>query len=184
MLNVNDTALVLVDVQGNLAQRMHQKESLFNNLKTLIKGAQALDIPILWMEQNPKALGGTIPELAELLSGDPIVDHQPISKICFSCAQSDSFMQALKVTGRNQLLITGIEAHICVYQTSVELHQQGYQVEVLADAVSSRNPANKEIGLQKMRDAGVAVTCTETALFELLKVAEGDAFKAILKLVK
>ncbi len=179
MLSVENTVLVIVDVQGKLARLMYEKEALFDNLQRLIKGAQILEIPILWMEQNPKGLGPTIPEVARHLT-----NIEPISKLSFSCCGSDRFKQALKKSKRKQVLLAGIETHVCVYQTSRELLGLGYRVEVVADAVSSRTAQNRDIGLGKIRDAGAALTSTETALFELLRVAEGEKFKEILKIVK
>jgi nicotinamidase-related amidase len=179
MLKMENVALLIVDIQGKLAHSMHGKELLFKNVQKIIKGIQVLGIPILWTEQNPQGLGSTISEIADILSS-----IQPISKMSFSCCQNARFMQALKALNRKQVLIAGIEAHICVYQTAVDLVDLGYEVQVLTDAVSSRNMENKEIGLQKMRDSGVSPTSVETALFELLKVAEGEQFRDILKIVK
>jgi nicotinamidase-related amidase len=179
MLKIKETVLLIIDIQGNLAHSMYGKDLLFENVQRLIKGIQVLEIPILWIEQNPQGLGPTIPEIANLLSG-----IQPIGKISFSGCRNDRFMQALKTLERKQVLITGIETHICVHQTAADLVDMGYEVQVVADAVSSRNLVNKEIGLQKMRDSGVRLTSVETALFELLEVAEGERFKEILKIVK
>ena len=179
MLKINDTVLLIVDIQGNLAQLMHEKELLFKNVQNLIKGIQILGVPILWVEQNPEGLGPTIPEIADLLK-----NIQPFSKMSFSSCRNESFLQALDALNRKQVLIAGIETHICVYQTSAELVDKGYDVQVVTDAVSSRNITNKEIGLQRMRESGVRLTSVETALFELLKVAEGEPFKEILKIVK
>jgi nicotinamidase-related amidase len=179
MLKMENTALLIVDIQGNLAHAMHEKELLFKNTQTLIKGIQVLGLPILWVEQNPQGLGPTIPEIADILS-----NIQPISKMSFSSCRNDRFMKALRVLNRKQVLIAGIEAHICVYQTAADLVALGYEVQVVSDAVSSRNRVNKEIGLQKMRDSGVSLTSVETALFELIRVAEGEQFKEILKIVK
>jgi len=179
MLKIENTALLIVDIQGNLAHLMHGKELLFKNVQKLIKGIQILGIPILWVEQNPQGLGSTIPEIANILK-----NIQPISKMSFSSCRNDCFLQALNALDRKQVLIAGIETHICVYQTSAELVDIGYDVQVVTDAVSSRNMTNKEIGLQRMRDSGVSLTSVETALFELLKVAEGEQFREILKIVK
>ena len=179
MLKIENTTLLIVDIQGNLAHLMHGKELLFKNVQKLIKGIQILGIPILWVEQNPRGLGPTIPEIADLLS-----NIQPISKMSFSSCRNDRFLQALNALNRKQVLIAGIEAHVCVYQTAAELVDIGYDVQVVTDAVSSRNMENKEIGLQRMRDSGVSLTSVETALFELLKVAEGEQFREILKIVK
>ncbi len=179
MLRTEDATLLIVDIQGNLAHSMHGKDLLFKNVQKLIKGIQVFRIPILWLEQNPQGLGPTIPEIADILS-----DVQPISKMSFSGCQNDGFMQALKALNCKQILIAGIEAHVCVYQTATELVDLGYEVQVVTDAVSSRNVEDKQIGLQKMRDSGISLTSVETALFELLKIAEGEPFKEILKIVK
>ena len=179
MLKTENAALLIVDVQGNLAHLMRGKELLFKNMQKLIKGIQVLEIPILWVEQNPQGLGPTIPEISDILS-----NIKPISKMSFSSCRNDRFLHALKALDCKQILIAGIEAHICVYQTAADLVALGYEVQVVTDAVSSRNMMNKEIGLQRMRDSGVSLTSVETALFELLKVAEGEQFKEILKIVK
>jgi nicotinamidase-related amidase len=179
MLQLENTVLLIIDVQDNLAKVMHNKEKLFESLQKTIKGAQALGLPILWVEQNPEGLGPTIPEVADLMP-----DIKPISKLSFSCCKNDKFMEALKSLNRKQILAAGIEAHICVYQAAVDLLDLGYEVQVITDAVSSRTAENKEIGLQKMKDAGADMTSAETALFELLKLAEGPQFKEIIKIVK
>jgi nicotinamidase-related amidase len=179
MFILENTVLIIVDVQGKLAQLMHNKEALFEGLKKIIKGAKVLEIPIIWVEQNPKGLGPTIPEVAELLT-----DIKPISKVSFSCLGKKGFVSRLKELNRKQVLIAGIETHICVYQTTIGLLNSGYEVEVITDAVSSRIPENKNIGIEKMKTAGAGVTSVETALFELLKVAEGPKLKEVLKIVK
>ncbi len=179
MLKNENTAMLLIDIQGKLAHLMHDKALLFNNLRKLIKGVRALDVPILWVEQNPAGLGPTIPEVADLLP-----DVEPISKMSFSSCRNDRFLQALKDLDRNQVLVAGIEAHICVYQTTVDLVAMGLAVQVVTDAVSSRTEPDKAIGLQKMKDAGATLTSVETALFELLGVAEGNAFKEIIRIVR
>jgi nicotinamidase-related amidase len=179
MLKIDNTALIIVDIQGNLALAMHEKELLFMNTQKLIKGIHALKIPVLWTEQNPLKMGPTIPEIRDLLSGT-----QSISKMSFSCCQNDQFLQALKTLNRRQILISGIEAHICIYQTTLDLIDLGYEVQVVTDAVSSRTIENKQAGLQKMKDAGARWTSVETALFEMLKTADRKEFKEILNIVK
>jgi nicotinamidase-related amidase len=180
MLNVNNTVLVVIDVQGKLAQLMDEKEALFANLEKIIKGIQVLNIPIIWTEQVPEKLGPTLPQFTELLTGS----GSPIAKSSFSCCGHPPFMDALKSLDRNQILLTGIETHVCVYQTALDLLENGYEVQVVTDAVSSRTSANKHIGLGRMKEAGAILTGTEMALFELLRVAEGDQFRQIAKIVK
>lgn len=179
MLQKDQTIFVLVDVQGKLAQIVNESEKLHTNLEKLIKGLQVLDIPILWLEQYPEGLGPTTSSLADLLKG-----QDPIAKMTFSAAGNKEFMKQLEDTGRKQILIAGIETHICVYMTAADLVKQGYEVEVIADAVTSRTEANKQIGLQKMKDLGVAATCVETALYELIGQAGTDEFKKVLKIIK
>lgn len=179
MLDISNIALVIVDVQGKLAQLMDDKSNLFANLQRMVKGAQAIQLPILWVEQLPEKLGPTIPELQSLLH-----DQSPIRKETFSSVGNRQFMQALAATGRKQLLITGIEAHICVYQTAVELAAGGYKVEVVTDAVGSRVASNKAVALKKMAACGVALTSTEMALFELLRTAAHESFREIQAAIK
>ncbi len=179
MLDLNNTALIIIDVQGKLANLMYQKKSLFKNLTQIIKGAILLKIPIIMTEQNPKGLGPTIPEITELLP-----DIEPIPKMSFSCCGESDFMESLKEIGRSQLLITGIETHICVYQTSVDLVRMGYEVQVVSDAVSSRVQENRQLALQRMNDAGIRPTSVEMALFELIKIAEYPDFRKLSSIIK
>ena len=179
MFDKRRTVLVIIDFQEKLAAHMHEKEGLTDSICKLIRGVRALDVPVLWAEQNPGGLGPTVAEAAQAMDG-----LEAITKMSFSCCGSGPFVQALHALGRDQVLAAGIEAHVCVYQTAVELLGMGYEVEVAADAVSSRTAGNRDIALEKMRCAGVGVTSVETALFELLKVAEGPEFKEILKIVK
>lgn len=179
MLQADHTALVIVDVQGKLAQLMPDRETLFSNLQRMVKGALALELPVLWVEQLPQKLGPTIPEVADLLQ-----DQQPIAKSSFSCARNEAFNAALSRSGRRQLLLVGIEAHICVYQSAMDLVEAGYEVEVVADAVGSRSAGNKNVGLRKMLAHGVGLTSTEMALFELLGDAGHPAFRAIQALIR
>lgn len=179
MLTTENSALVLVDVQGNLAQAMHNKERFFDAIIKLVKGARILELPILWNEQNPDGLGPTIPEIAALL-----IDQLPLSKLSFSCCGNAEFIKELKKLDRPNMLVAGIETHVCVYQTTADLIDQNYHVQVVADAVASRTAENRQIGLEKCKQTGAGLTSTETVLFELLKIAKGDKFKEIIKLVK
>ena len=179
MLRKEDSLLVIVDVQGKLAQIMDGRDELFKGLENIVAGCKVLELPIIWMEQNPTGLGPTIPEIAYQLP-----DLEPLSKDCFSCCGSPEFMNQLNATGRKQVLLVGIEAHICVYQTAVELMDAGYEVHLVTDAVSSRTAANRELAIRKMESLGAQVTGVEMALFELQKVAEGKIFRKILKIIK
>ncbi|MHC4638268.1 MAG: hydrolase [Planctomycetota bacterium] len=178
-LEIESSCLVVIDIQGKLAQLMHEKEILFKNVCIMIEAAKILDIPIVWCQQVPEALGATVPQIAELLT-----DNQPIDKACFSCCLDQQFTERLIELDRNQILITGIETHICVYQTARDLLGKGYDVTVIADAVSSRTLRNSNIALSRLQTEGVKISSTEMGLFELLKTAEHSQFKKIAKLVK
>ncbi|MEW6347734.1 MAG: hydrolase [Thermodesulfobacteriota bacterium] len=179
MLHAQDSLLVLVDVQEKLASAMHNRDAVINNTVKLVQGLRVLEVPILFSEQNPKGLGPTVPEVRQALG-----DLDAVTKLSFSCCGEERFMKELQALNRKQILVAGIECHVCVYQTVADLINMGCEVQVVADAVSSRTPENKAIGLEKCKDAGAAITSTETAIFELLKKAEGDKFKQILKVVK
>jgi nicotinamidase-related amidase len=178
-LTAENTVIIAIDFQERLFPVMNAKEKLLQNVVKLIKGAKALEVPVIVTEQYPKGLGPTIPEIKELLPG-----MKPVEKVCFSCCDNDSFNQALAALNRKQVLITGIEAHICAYQTAVALARRGYEVQVVTDCVSSREPENKAVAIQKMGALGILPSSTEMALFEMLKVAQGDKFKQISNIVK
>lgn len=178
-MNIQNSALVLIDVQGKLAQLMHDKERLFANLVILVKGARILGVPIVWCEQNPRSLGPTIPELAVNLSG-----LSPIEKMSFSCCGDPAFDAALHKVQRGQAVLCGIESHVCVYQTAADLKARGLEVAVVADAVSSRSPDNKQIALARMQAEGACLTSTEMLLFEWLQTAKHGQFKEVAKLVR
>lgn len=179
MLSRDHAALVLIDIQGKLAALMHEREVLYRQLQVLVQGAQVLELPILWLEQYPQGLGPTIPEVADLLAG-----QKPLAKTCFSACGLRAFQIQLRQSGRRQILLAGIESHICVYQTARDLLGLGYHVEIVADAVSSRTAENKALGLQKMAGAGAQITGVEMCLFELLQEAGTAEFKQIAALVK
>lgn len=187
MLNPENTLLVLIDVQEKLTAIMHDRDRLIVNLTKLLKGVKTLHIPVICMEQNPEKLGGTIVPLLELLDGTP-----PLAKLSFSCGDCEAFNTELRKSGRRQILIAGIETHVCVYQTAVTLIRDGYAVEVVADATSSRCLINHTVGLEKIRECGRHstgsgqghITTVETALFELLRSAEHAKFRDILNIVR
>ena len=179
MLESKTTILVIIDVQGKLAQIMHDREDLVKNLQILISGAKLLEIPIIWMEQLRDKLGPTIPEIQELLP-----DIEPIVKDVFSCARNEEFNGRLQELHGHDIVLAGIESHVCVYQTAMDLLGQDFTVHVAADAVSSRTDSNKQLGLERMLLEGVVQTSVEMVLFELQGVATGDRFRKLAKLVK
>lgn len=171
--------LLIIDVQGKLARLMHKKESLFLHIGGLVRVAQFLEIPIIVTEQAPLKIGKTVPEIAGLLK-----DHQPIAKTSFSCCADKIFMRALEACNRRQVIIAGIETHVCVYQTANELIAQGYEVQVVSDAVSSRAQADKDIGLKRIRSIGGDVTSSEMIVCELLRSSEHPKFREVISLIK
>jgi nicotinamidase-related amidase len=179
MLNPDRSVLVVIDVQEKLSAVMHEQDALIENAVKAVAGAKILGLPIIRTEQNPKGLGETIPKIAELLSDVPSV-----TKLSFSCCGEPNFMNQLAALNRRQVLVLGIESHVCVYQTVADLLEEGYETQVIADAISSRTLENKTIGLERCKELGASITSAETALFELLKKAEGDKFKQMLKIVK
>src|SRR5699024_5450472 len=179
MLKVEETALVVVDVQGKLAKIMHQSNELLANMERIIQGAHLLDIPILWLEQYPKGLGPTDDQVKQHLT-----DLSPVAKMTFSACKNDDFLKELKQLGRKSILLTGIESHICVYQTARDLLKADHHVELVVDCISSRTLANKEIGIEKMKSYGAFVTSVEMALFELMETAEHPKFRDVSKLIK
>lgn len=178
MFTVEEACLVVIDVQGKLATIVDNSEEVIQNVSKLVQAMQALEVPILWLEQNPSRLGGTALDIAQHMQG------QPIAKMGFSACREQAFIDALKASGRTKFIVTGIETHICVYQTARQLKEQGFEVEVVVDAVSSRTKANKEIGLSKMQALGILPTSTEMILYELLQRADHAHFKTVLQLVK
>ncbi len=177
--DVEKSCLIVVDVQDRLYRAMHEKEALAENIQKLIKGVRLLGVPVIATEQYPQGIGSTIEPVAALLVGVPIVP-----KLHFSCCGDAVFLKTFKDLNRKQVLIAGIECHVCVYQTAVDLLDRGHEVHVVADAVSSRTTQNLEIGLQGMRDEGAKITGAETVLFALLKTAGAEKFPEVLRIVK
>jgi nicotinamidase-related amidase len=179
MISRADAVLVIIDIQGNLAQAMFDKENLFANTVKLIKGFKVLNLPIIVTEQIPQKLGPTLPQVAVELG-----IFNPIAKESFSCWDEKNFKQALEASGRRHVVLIGIECHVCVYQTALDLIANGYNVHLVADAVSSRTPENRQIGIDAMKSAGAHITSTEMVLFELLRTAADPNAKEFFKIVK
>jgi nicotinamidase-related amidase len=168
-------ALVVIDVQESFRKALPDFERVAKATATLIEGAEAIGIPLVVSEQYPKGLGETAPEVAEALPEGT----EPLEKLVFSAAEAEGF----DLGGRDQALICGIETHVCVSQTVLDLLDSGVEVQVAEDAVGSRFPENKRVGLEKMERAGAVMTSVETALFELLGRAGTDEFKRVQKLI-
>ena len=178
MLKRDNAILVFIDVQGKLSEMVDGSEALLGNLQRLLQGMNALEVPVMVTEQIPEKLGPTREMFQEFITSPAI------AKSSFSCCGEPAFFNALEETGRKQVILCGIETHICVYQTALELIASGHKVYVVTDAVSSRNPANRELALRRMEKVGIRLTGTEMVLFELLGNAKDPAFKSILQVVK
>jgi len=177
MLTREGTVLLVIDMQGNLYRAMNDKENLLENSRKLIRGTVTLGIPVLLTEQIK--IGPTIPEIRELA---PHV--QAIAKESFSCCGEGRFDEALLAVDPKRILVAGIEAHICVYQTVTDLRSRGFDVYLVADAISSRTAQNREIAIQRMTASGAVLTSTEMALFELLQTAKDPKAREIFGIVK
>ena len=180
-LEVEQCALLVIDIQEKLLPPIFHKEDLVRNAQLLIRAAGILKIPALISTQYAKGLGGTVPGVASLLAGTEEID-----KTLFSCFGSELFCGALKrLPGqRNTLLLCGMESHICVMQTALGALREGYLVHVASDAVSSRAEWNWKIGLERMRAAGAVISSTEMMIYELMRSSSSAAFKELLPHLK
>lgn len=166
--------LAVIDVQEKLLPHVHQGGRLLARLELLLTAANRLAVPVIVTEQYPKGLGGTVEAVRRHL--DP---YDPVVKMDFSCAPVPEFAKRLEGLGRTQLVVAGIEAHVCVAQSAIELAAGPRRVFVVADAVSSRRPQDAAVAVDRMRAAGVEVTTTEAVVFEWLRRAGTDEFRAI-----
>lgn len=178
MLKRENAVLVFIDVQGRLAELVDTADILFKNLRRLLEGMKVFEVPVIVTEQIPEKLGATRDEFQSFISS------QPVAKSAFSCCGEPAFLKALEKTKHRHVILCGIETHVCVYQTARDLLASGYEVYAVADAVSSRDPANKALALRRMEAEGVKLTGTEMVLFELLGDAKSPQFKSILQIVK
>lgn len=180
MLSKDNTGLIVVDVQGKLATLVHESDQLIENVTKLVKGAKALNLPILWLEQNPERLGPT----SEPIRVELEKAHLPITKYTFDGCKEERFKLAVENAKVDTWLVCGIESHICVYQTALSLRQSGYRVELVTDCVSSRTAANKALALAKLTANGVVLTGLEICLYEMVEDCRAPEFKDILALIK
>ena len=179
MFSRKNALLLVVDMQERILPQINDSANLTKNAIILIQCCKIINLPVLVTEQYPEGIGPTAAALSAHLGQCPI-----ICKRTFSCCREPLFMKALEETGRNQIIIIGIETHVCIYQTSADLLQKGYAVQVVHDAVGSRTTANKEIGLARMRAKGADITSVESAVFGLLETSACAEFKQILRLIK
>lgn len=180
LLEAESTQLLIIDIQGKLADIVVDAEKLIRNTEILIKATRLLDIPAVWVEQNPDGLGRTHEKLKSLLEEQNVM----LPKHTFSALKNDEIRKALSDNGRKQVLVCGVEAHVCVYQTVMDLLSGGYEVHLVTDAVSSREAFSREAGIRKMAAFGAIPCTTEMALFELMKSHQHPKFRDVLKLIK
>jgi nicotinamidase-related amidase len=199
LLKRDDAVLVVIDVQERLLPFIHESELTVRQVVRLVRGFQILGLPILVTEQYRKGIGPTDERVVDAVIRPESVDEplppvyardsarpesqpppalfQPLEKMTFSCAEHPPFMEALRATGRRQVLLCGIESHVCVLQTALQLVERGFDVFLAADAVSSRNPRNVEIALRRLEREGVHLTSVEAGVFEMMHVSGTPEFK-------
>lgn len=174
LIECAESCLLVVDIQERLLPAIHEGERVIENTAWLMQIAQELEVPLLVSEQYPKGLGHTVPALQSLTPQGALVE-----KIHFSCAASPACRERLDALDRKQVVVTGVEAHVCVLQTALGLVSAGQEVFVVADAVSSRRPADATLGLERMRAAGVQIVSREMVAFEWLHRAGTEQFREI-----
>ncbi len=179
LLDKNRSLLLAVDFQSKLAPAIHEGEAAIATARRLIEIARILDVPCLATEQYPKGLGKTVATLAEALAADEVIE-----KLCFSAGREAPFLEAVQASGREQLVVMGMETHVCVLQTAMVMQEKGFQTFVVTDAVGSRSAANRALGLSRMRDAGLSLVSAEMVAFEWLGRAATEDFKRVLPLIK
>ncbi len=178
----HNTILIIIDVQERLMPVIHEADAVARNLERLIRGTHILGIPALITEQYVKGLGATIARVRTTL--EETHGYHPIEKMTFSAMGVEAFAAQLAALKRRHVLIAGVETHVCVYQTVRDLLASGYEVTLMADAMSSRTPENKELALRRMTGDGAKLSSTEMTLFELLVTSGTDEFRQIASLVK
>jgi nicotinamidase-related amidase len=174
LLDRDRSALVIIDVQEKLFPHVHEHERVLTRIDLLISAAKLMGIPLLLTEQYPMGLGGTIEEIRKLLPG-----VQPLTKTDFSCVAAPGFKEQLASLHRNQIILTGIEAHVCVAQTALDLAHKGERAIVVADAVSSRRPLDAHVALSRLQQSGLMLSTAEAVVFEWLRRAGTEEFKAL-----
>ena len=180
ILQAERSVLVVVDMQEPFLRHIFERERVLQNCRLLIQAANILNVPVIATLQYAQKMGGVVPEIGEVLPEG----CEPIDKMCFSCYGSEPFRAALMAAERTQVVVCGVEAHICVMQTALDAQDAGFQVQVPEDAVSARSWENWQIAMHRLRQAGVVVTCSESVVYEWLVQAGTDEFRQILPLVK
>ena len=178
-LSADDSVLLVVDIQDAFREHILEIERVIDKSRVMIEAAKLLELPIIVTEQYPKGLGHTVEELREVLGDCTYYD-----KVTFSCCQDEKIAQAVKATQRQQIIMVGIETHVCVAQTTYDLLAMDLQIFLAVDAISSRCKIDRETALQQLRELGVVMTTTEAAIFEMMHSSKHPKFREISKLVK
>lgn len=180
LFEAEESLLLVVDVQERLWPHIANKEPVRDRCAVMMKGAQYLGVPIVISEQYPQGLGSTLAALQECR---PV--HAPLcAKTSFGCLADAGLARLIDESGRRQLVVCGIETHVCVLQTTLDALHRGFRVGVVADAVGSRDESNRQLGLSRMREAGAVILSSEMILFEWMRTAQHPAFKSISALIK
>jgi nicotinamidase-related amidase len=179
-LDAEKAVLVVIDIQARLVPAMPQDVylRLRDTVGMLVEGVKLFGVPVVTTEQYPQGIGHTVPELAAACDGTVV------EKVSFGCCGEPNFLAALKQTGRSQVIVTGMETHVCVYQTVLGLLEDGYHVHLVRDAVCSRNKLDYLSGVASAVQAGAVATTAETVLFQMLKESTHDQFRSVSKLIK
>lgn len=178
LIRDNNTILLIIDVQERLIKAVLNREEIVWNIKKLIRASSIMGLNIIFSEQNPEKLGKTIREIKYNGVGETY------EKMSFSCCDSSGIMNIIKSKAKSNILICGLETHVCIQQTCIDLLSKGYHPYIAVDAISCRKLIDHEIALRKLESAGVVLSTTETAIFELCKTAERKEFKEISKIIK
>jgi len=176
LLDKTESALLVIDVQEKLLPGIHDSERLVDNCRWLMNAAELVGVPVLASEQYPQGVGPTVPALRELMKDEAVV-----AKTWFSCADSEACMNQLDHLDRPQVVICGMEAHVCVLQTALRLQQQGKQVFVVTDAISARQSHDTEVAIQRMQAAGVTLVTREMVGFEWIRRSDAPEFREFSK---
>lgn len=179
LLEPDDTGFLVIDVQERLMQVMPQRERVLENIKRFLLLSQLYKLPLILTEQYTKWLGPTLSEIKKSLP-----TYAPIKKMHFNCCDVDVFNERLASEGLRNIIVAGVETHICIFQTCVSILEKGYRVHVPRDAVDSRTDENWLVGLELMKKAGAFITSTETVIYQILKRAGTEEFKKMLKVLK
>ena len=179
LLERDDSGLLIIDVQEKLMDVMGQDRRVIDNIIRLLQLARIFDLPTILTEHYPKWLGPTLPALV-----DALPSYDPIHKMHFNCCDADGFKERLDAVGVKNIIVAGVESHICIFQTCVSLLERGYNVHVPQDAVDSRTEENWRVGLRLMERAGALITATETVIYQILKKAGTKEFKKMLKIMR